>query len=67
MGSTLIKCKVEKLQEITSNVLNTGSIDKSESCIVKSRESDEAVGEKKNKTAQIMKGNLMLMCLEGPM
>ena len=46
------KRKAEKLQEITSDVLNTGSVDKGEPCTAKSRESDEAVGKKKNKTMQ---------------
>ena len=49
-GVQTYKRKVEKLQEITSDVLNTGSVDKGELCNAKSRESDEGVGKKKNKT-----------------
>ena len=51
-GVRTYKHKVEKLQEITSDVFNTGSVGKGESCTANSRESDEAVGKKKNKTMQ---------------
>ena len=51
-GVRTYKRKVEKLQEITSDVLNAGSVDKGEVCTVKLREPDEAVGEKKSKTMQ---------------